>query len=177
MTDNRRSFLKKIGAAGTVAGVSTLTPLLANTISADRVAGRAAYEKDKTYTIDILQTTDVHCQVHPHDELFWENDKAVFRKTGGYAQMATYFKKARKSNPDTFIIDTGDMFQGSELSVKTTGKALVPVLNQLGYDLYLPGNWEVIYGKRNMQTLLGALDAPKVCANMYHDLGEGKEVN
>ena len=88
--------------------------------------------------------------------------------------MATYFKKARKSNPDTFIIDTGDMFQGSELSVKTTGKALVPVLNQLGYDLYLPGNWEVIYGKRNMQTLLGALDAPKVCANMYHDLGDGK---
>ena len=132
------------------------------------------FEKDKTYTLDILQTTDVHCQVHPHDELFWENDKAVFRRTGGYPQMATYFKKARKSNPDTFIIDTGDMFQGSELSVKTTGKALVPVLNQLGYDLYLPGNWEVIYGKRNMQTLLGALDAPKVCANMYHDLGDGK---
>ena len=25
-----------------------------------------------------------------------------------------------------------------------------------------------------MQTLLGALNAPKVCANMYHDLGEGK---
>ena len=26
-----------------------------------------------------------------------------------------------------------------------------------------------------MQTLLGALNAPKVCANMYHDLGEGKK--
>lgn len=174
MTDNRRSFLKTLGAAGTVAGVSSLSPLLTNTLPSDLTHSRAAYEKNKTYTIDILQTTDVHCQVHPHDELFWENDKAVFRKTGGYPQMATYFKKARKSNPDTFIIDTGDMFQGSELSVKTTGKALVPVLNQLGYDLYLPGNWEVIYGKRNMQTLLGGLNAPKVCANMYHDLGEGK---
>ena len=174
MTNNRRSFLKKIGAAGTVAGVSSLTPLLANALPSEMTNSNTAFEKDKTYTLDILQTTDVHCQVHPHDELFWENDKAVFRKTGGYPQMATYFKKARKSNPDTFIIDTGDMFQGSELSVKTTGKALVPVLNQLGYDLYLPGNWEVIYGKRNMQTLLGALDAPKVCANMYHDLGDGK---
>lgn len=163
-----------MGAAGTVAGVTSLTPLLANSLPADMKRSHATYEKDKKYTIDILQTTDVHCQVHPHDELFWENDKAVFRKTGGYAQMATYFKKARKSNPDTFIIDTGDMFQGSELSVKTTGKALVPILNELGYDLYLPGNWEVIYGKRNMQTLLGALDAPKICANMYHDLGEGK---
>ena len=174
MTNNRRSFLKKIGAAGTVAGVSSLTPLLANALPSEMTNSNTAFEKDKTYTLDILQTTDVHCQVHPHDELFWENDKAVFRRTGGYPQMATYFKKARKSNSDTFIIDTGDMFQGSELSVKTTGKALVPVLNQLGYDLYLPGNWEVIYGKRNMQTLLGALDAPKVCANMYHDLGDGK---
>ena len=88
--------------------------------------------------------------------------------------MATFFKKERQANPDTFIIDTGDMFQGSELSVKTTGKAMVPILNALGYDLYLPGNWEVIYYKKAMQTLLGALDAPKVCANMYHDLGDGK---
>ncbi|HQW02033.1 MAG TPA: 5'-nucleotidase C-terminal domain-containing protein [Saprospiraceae bacterium] len=174
MTNNRRSFLKKIGAAGTVAGVSSLTPILVSALPSEMTNNNTTFEKDKTYTLDILQTTDVHCQVHPHDELFWENDKAVFRRTGGYPQMATYFKKARKSNPDTFIIDTGDMFQGSELSVKTTGKALVPVLNQLGYDLYLPGNWEVIYGKRNMQTLLGALDAPKVCANMYHDLGDGK---
>jgi 2',3'-cyclic-nucleotide 2'-phosphodiesterase (5'-nucleotidase family) len=173
MTNNRRSFLKKIGAAGTVAGVSSFTPLLANALPSEMTSSNTTFEKDKTYTLDILQTTDVHCQVHPHDELFWENDKAVFRRTGGYPQMATYFKKARKSNSDTFIIDTGDMFQGSELSVKTTGKALVPVLNQLGYDLYLPGNWEVIYGKRNMQTLLRT-DAPKVCANMYHDLGDGK---
>jgi 2',3'-cyclic-nucleotide 2'-phosphodiesterase (5'-nucleotidase family) len=44
----------------------------------------------------------------------------------------------------------------------------------LNYDLYLPGNWEVIYGKRKMQTLMGALNAPKICANLYHDLGDGK---
>lgn len=155
-------------------GVTAVSPSLPAFNSSTNHEGSGSFEPGKTYTINILQTTDVHCQVHPHDELFWENDQAVFRKTAGYAQLATYFKKERKSNPDTFIIDTGDMFQGSELSVKTTGKAFVPVLNLLGYDLYLPGNWEVIYGKRNMQTLLGALDAPKICANMYHDLGEGK---
>lgn len=127
------------------------------------------------FTISILQTTDVHCQVHPHDEFFLENDQSVFRKAGGYAHLATYLKKEKKRNPDTFIIDTGDMFQGSELSVKTSGKAMVPVLNELGYDLYLPGNWEVIYYKKAMQTLLGSLNAPKVCANMYHDLGDGKK--
>lgn len=84
-------------------------------------------------------------------------------------------KELKKKNPNTYIIDTGDMFQGSELSVKTTGEAFVPILDALKYDLYLPGNWEVIYGKKQMQTLLGKLNAPKICTNMYHDLGEGKK--
>lgn len=174
MTNNRRTFLKKLGVVSAGTGIATVASHLPGLKEDSQVGSSPAFEPGKAYTLDILQTTDVHCQVHPHDELFWENDKAVFRKTGGYPQLATFFKKARKKNPDTFIIDTGDMFQGSELSVKTTGKAMVPILNQLGYDLYLPGNWEVIYYKKAMQTLLGALDAPKVCANMYHDLGDGK---
>lgn len=171
--NSRRGFIKKLGLS---AGASLLA---ASPISAlNELAGKmesCTANSNEPFTLSILQTTDVHCQVHAHDELFWENEKAVFRKTGGYAQLATYLEKHRKKNPDTFLIDTGDMFQGSELSVKTTGKAMIPILNALGYDLYLPGNWEVIYYKKAMQTLLGSLNAPKVCANMYHDLGEGKK--
>lgn len=172
----RRKFLKSIGAAGM--GMCLVPGATANTnqeaINDLTGIGSSAEIKDKKIEISILQTTDVHCQIHPHDELFWENEKAVFRKTGGYAHLATMLKQLKKKNPNTFTIDTGDMFQGSELSVKTTGKAFVPILNEMDYDLYIPGNWEVIYGKRNMQTLLGALMSPKICANMYHDLGEGK---
>lgn len=173
MNNKRREFIRQISTLG-AAGILTSKPVLAATgIINDAHANQT--EISKPFTISILQTTDVHCQVHPHDELFWENEKAVFRKTGGYAHLDTYLKKERKRNPDMFLVDTGDMFQGSELSVKTTGKAMVPILNALGYDLYLPGNWEVIYYKKAMQTLLGSLNAPKVCANMYHDLGEGKK--
>ena len=172
MNNNRRDFLRKIGTLGTGSAIMSAAPLLT---TAEKAVSNFQKSPDTDFTLTILQTTDVHCQLHPHDELFWENEQAVFRKTGGYAQLATYFKKERKKNPDTFIIDTGDMFQGSELSVKTTGTALVPVLNKLGYDLYLPGNWEVSYYKKAMQTLLGSLGAPKICANMYHDLGEGKK--
>uniref|UniRef100_UPI00404870ED bifunctional metallophosphatase/5'-nucleotidase n=1 Tax=Algoriphagus sp. TaxID=1872435 RepID=UPI00404870ED len=107
--------------------------------------------------------------------MFWENGKAVYRKTGGYAHLKTFLDAHRKEMEHSYLIDTGDMFQGSELSVKTTGEAMVPILNALDYDLYLPGNWEVIYYKKSMQHLLGSLTAPKVCANMYHDLGEGKK--
>ncbi|MGZ5286776.1 MAG: bifunctional metallophosphatase/5'-nucleotidase [Flavisolibacter sp.] len=173
MSNNRREFLRQLGTA-TGAGLLATTPLAS---LAKNVTGQDNTENhpDKPVTISILQTTDVHCQIHPHDELFWENNKAAFRKTGGYAYMASMLKNLKKKNPNTFIIDTGDMFQGSELSVKTTGKAFVPILNAMNYDLYLPGNWEVIYGKKNMQKLMGALDAPKICTNMYHDLGEGRK--
>lgn len=173
MENNRRNFIKKIGAFSASAALISASPIVA---AAEIIADEASIdEPNKSFTISILQTTDVHCQIHPHDELFWENEKAVFRKTGGYAQLATYFSQEKKNNPNTFILDTGDMFQGSELSVKTTGDALVPILNELNYDLYLPGNWEVIYYKSAMQHLLGSLNAPKICANMYHDLGEGKK--
>ena len=173
MENNRRGFLRKVGAIGAGAALVSANPILsmAEEISDHSIDTLSTSE----FTISILQTTDVHCQVHPHDEFFLENDQSVFRKAGGYAHLATYLQKEKKRNPDTFIIDTGDMFQGSELSVKTSGKAMVPVLNELGYDLYLPGNWEVIYYKKAMQTLLGSLNAPKVCANMYHDLGDGKK--
>lgn len=173
---SRRNFLKKIGVLG--AGSSLLmgaSELAQAAIPDSSDTSAVKSKKGKAQIVSILQSTDVHCQVHPHDELFWENGKSVFRKTGGYAYLSTYIRQQRKKNPNTFFIDTGDMFQGSELSVKTTGKAIVPILNELSYDLYLPGNWEVIYYKKAMQTLLGSLNAPKVCANMYHDLGDGKK--
>jgi len=161
---HRRKFLKRVGKLGS-AGFLASTP----------IAAAAEYISKQSFTVSILQTTDVHCQIHSHDELFWENEQTVFRQTGGYSRLATYFKQERKRNPYSFIIDTGDMFQGSELSVKTTGEALVPILNTLGYDLYLPGNWEVIYYKQAMQSLLGSLRSPTICANMHHDAGGGKK--
>lgn len=179
MSKNRRKFLQQIGLLGTAGLVAASNTAdarsadLANPAEETENTTRQV-EENEIIELTILQTTDVHCQVHPHDELFWENGKAVFRKTGGYAHLATYLSRERKASQHSFLIDTGDMFQGSELSVKTLGKAMVPILNALNYDLYLPGNWEVIYYKKAMQTLLGALHAPKVCANMYHDLGDGK---
>jgi 2',3'-cyclic-nucleotide 2'-phosphodiesterase (5'-nucleotidase family) len=173
--NNRRNFIKNIGALGI--SIPFVTPIygFATETEYQEIENQDLVNNNLPQIISILQTTDVHCQIHPHDELFWEDNKVVFSKTGGYAYMATMLNDLKKKNPNTYIIDTGDMFQGSELSVKTTGEAFVPILDALKYDLYLPGNWEVIYGKKQMQTLLGKLNAPKICTNMYHDLGEGKK--
>lgn len=168
--DSRRSFIQKGLLAGAGIGLSP-----ASHSPGSKATAKPLDQLPKNGTITLLQTTDVHCQIHPHDEMFWEKDQPVFRKTGGYAHLATMINKIRSENPNTFVIDTGDMYQGSELAVKTQGKALVPILNAINYDLYIPGNWEVVYYKTQMQKLLGALNAPKICANMYHDLGNGQK--
>jgi sulfur-oxidizing protein SoxB len=174
--NTRRNFLKFSTLAGLGISANPLSAFSSTTKEEEKSNGETTTPiKDGQQIVSLLQTTDVHCQLHPHDELFWEKGKSVFRKTGGYANLATYFDIARKKNPNTFIIDTGDMFQGSELSVMTTGKAIQPILNALDYNLYIPGNWEVVYYKENMLKLLGGLNAPKICSNMYHDLGNGRK--
>jgi 2',3'-cyclic-nucleotide 2'-phosphodiesterase (5'-nucleotidase family) len=169
MPSSRRKFIAQLGALGASVGITGVAQ------AKPEPGPLSSKGVPNSFTVSILQTTDVHCQIHAHDELFWENGKSVFRKTGGYAHLKTFLDQERKKMEYSFLMDTGDMFQGSELSVKTTGEAMVPILNALDYDLYLPGNWEVIYYKKSMQHLLGSLTAPKVCANMYHDLGEGKK--
>lgn len=173
---SRRGFLQKGLLVSAIVG-SPVSLLANNKVENGTVESQNIENgTKKSGKITFLQTTDVHCQLHAHDELFWENEKMIFRKTGGYAHLATALDVLKKENAEnTITIDTGDMFQGSMLAVKTTGQAFVPLLNALNYDLYLPGNWEVVYYKKNMQKLLGALLAPKICANMYHDLGEGKK--
>lgn len=171
MKQSKRDFLKKLGAMSAGTGLLSLNPLFAGELSKEQKSA----ESKTNFKATIFQTTDVHCQIHEHDELFWENGQTVFRKTGGYSNLDSFIKKQRAKCEHSFLVDTGDMFQGSMLSIETLGHSMLPLLNELEYDLYLPGNWEVIYGKAEMQDLLGSLYGPKVCANMYHDLGDGKK--
>ena len=139
---SRRDFLQK----SLFAGATTIgTPLVGTSLATNATASVTGADpaRPATGTITLLQTTDVHCQLHAHDELFWENNQLTFRKAGGYAHLATAIDSIRRKNPaNTVLIDTGDMFQGSMLSVKTEGRAFLPLLNALNYDLFLPGNWE-----------------------------------
>lgn len=173
MNNSKREFLKKLGALGAGTGFLAANPFAA--CDSPKKEGFAPDgEPKEKFKVSILQTTDVHCQIHPHDELFWEDGQVVFRKTGGYANLHAFIQQERAKSEYSFLVDTGDMFQGSMLSVKTKGSAIVPILNAMSYDLYLPGNWEVVYNKGPMQQLMGSLYGNKVCTNMYHDLGDGK---
>jgi S-sulfosulfanyl-L-cysteine sulfohydrolase len=123
-----------------------------------------------TVKITILQTADIHGQLDPHPELFWENDSIVVRERGGLANIKTLFDQERKLNPGrTFIVDGGDLIQGSGYAFFSKGDIFPEIIRKMGYDLLIPGNWEVVYGKESMMEVLNAYDTPVIAQNMFHE--------
>lgn len=168
---SRKDFLKKIGAATIGLGLAPLSSfaLTDDKDKSNEILISKAVKSGKAQHITLLHTSDIHGQINVHDEFFWENDKAVFKKRGGFAHLKTMISELRKQNPNTLLLDGGDCFQGSGIASLTEGRGLIPLMNNLNYDLVLPGNWEVVYGKKMLIKDLGAYNAKKLCANMYHD--------
>ncbi|QQS28431.1 MAG: 5'-nucleotidase C-terminal domain-containing protein [Sphingobacteriales bacterium] len=172
---HRRNFLRTsvISGLGLIA-----SPLIASAGTGDashlaEITRNNAVKRAKAQHITILNTSDIHAQLFTHDEFFWENGKPVYRKRGGMDVLKTMIDTLRNENPaNTIVIDGGDCFQGGGVAALSEGQAIVPLINHIGYDLMLPGNWEVVYGKEMMRKDLGGYHADKICANMYHDTND-----
>jgi 2',3'-cyclic-nucleotide 2'-phosphodiesterase (5'-nucleotidase family) len=169
---SRRTALRSLGALG--AGL-TLGPTVAmGSAGDDRRRGELADSRTvlagRAEKFTLLFTSDIHSQLHTHDEFFLENGRPVYRKRGGYGVLKTMIDRLRAEDPaNTLVIDGGDCFQGGGVAALSEGRAIVPLMNRIGYDLILPGNWEVVYGKENMLKDLGGYRAAKICANMWHE--------
>ena len=160
--NERRDFLKKSVLAGFGLASGEKAEFFSNKNNSN--------ETVVNQSITILITSDIHGQIHTHDEFFWENGKATYRKTGGLAVLKTMIDHYKKQNPEnTIVYDGGDFFHGHAVASLTEGEALIPIFNQLDYDLMLPGNWEVVYKKKKMLYDMGHAHAAKICANMWHD--------
>ena len=123
-----------------------------------------------TLSITILQTADIHGQLDTHPELFWEDEKVVFKNRGGLANIKTLFDRERKKNPDrTIIVDGGDLIQGSGYAALSEGNVMPEIIKNMGYDVIIPGNWEVVYGKDIMMDVMKDYDTKVIVQNMYHD--------
>lgn len=121
-------------------------------------------------TITILQTADIHGQLDTHQELFVENGNAVFRERGGMAVIKTIFEEERAANPGrTIIVDGGDLIQGSGYAAASKGKIFPDIVREMNYDLLLPGNWEVVYGKEIMMEVMNNYHTNVIAQNMRHE--------
>jgi 2',3'-cyclic-nucleotide 2'-phosphodiesterase (5'-nucleotidase family) len=180
--NSRRDFFRKSAKLGMGLGIGggLIAPMAASALQGEESAYKTknmeqnkAVRDGKATMLTLLQTADIHAQLLVHDEFFVENGKTVYKKRGGYATLKSMINTIRNKNrAHTLLIDGGDCFQGGGVAAMSEGKAIVPLMNNIGYDIMLPGNWEVVYGKEMMMKDMFAYDGVKVCANMFHDTND-----
>jgi S-sulfosulfanyl-L-cysteine sulfohydrolase len=168
---DRRSFIKNAAflGFGVPASLTSISKAQANTnnkIDQATDSNEANTQAENEFSIFI--TTDLHAQIHTHDEFFWENGKAVYKKRGGLAVLKTMLDQLRAIHPQNILYDGGDYFHGHGVASLSEGEALITLMNAFKYDLILPGNWEVVYKKKKMLYDMGHATAAKICANMWH---------
>jgi sulfur-oxidizing protein SoxB len=64
---------------------------------------------------------------------------------GGFAHLATLVKRLKASRPGALLLDGGDTWQGSGVSLWTKGQDMIDAQKLLGVDI-MTGHWEFTYG-------------------------------
>ncbi len=122
----RRQFIQQTTAATALVGLGALNLQSCSTT-------QSLFAKRKHITI--LHTNDVHSHIDP----FGPNDKRNANK-GGVARRATLVENIRKENPNTLLLDAGDIFQGTPYFNYYGGELEFKLMSMLNYDLATIGN-------------------------------------
>lgn len=85
--------------------------------------------------ITILHTNDVHS----HIDAFGPNHRRNANK-GGVARRANLIESIRKENPNTLLLDAGDIFQGTPYFNYFGGELEFKLMSKLKYDAATIGN-------------------------------------
>ena len=78
----------------------------------------------------VLFTSDVHCGIDSN----W-----------GYAGLVVAKEYFAKDNY-VLLVDDGDALQGEPVGTMTRGEAIIDIMNEVGYDIAIPGNHDFDYG-------------------------------
>ncbi|MBP1840223.1 bifunctional metallophosphatase/5'-nucleotidase [Formosa algae] len=89
----------------------------------------------KTKKITVLHTNDVHSHIDP----FGPNDGRN-ANLGGVAKRARLIDKIRLDNPNTLLLDAGDIFQGTPYFNFYGGELEFKLMSKLKYDAATIGN-------------------------------------
>jgi 5'-nucleotidase len=131
----RRGFLKASIAGGATLALpsSLLTSVSAPAWSA--LSAPLLNVGPRETVITILHTNDTHSQIDPLPA----NDTQYPGK-GGVARRATLVKRVRRENPNTLLIDAGDVFQGTPYFNFYRGEVEYKAMSLIGYDVVTLGN-------------------------------------
>lgn len=159
---NRRNFL-----AATSAGLASA--------ALEPIASAAPDEQAQPKRLTLLHFADIHAQLETHPE-YLPGAKPNFRPMGGFARLKTAIERERATAVGpSFLLDGGDEFQGSAPAAWSEGEVILRPLNALGADVFVPGNWEAVYGPDRFRLLMRRLTAQVACFNL-HDVESGQRL-
>lgn len=110
--------------------------------------------------ITILHTNDVHS----HIDAFGPEDERHANK-GGVARRASLIDSIRKENPNTLLLDAGDIFQGTPYFNYYGGELEFKLMSKLKYDAATIGNHDFDNGIDGLYAQLPYADFQFVTAN------------
>ncbi|WP_298498497.1 bifunctional UDP-sugar hydrolase/5'-nucleotidase [uncultured Algibacter sp.] len=114
----------------------------------------------KSTKITILHTNDVHS----HIDAFGPEDKRNANK-GGVARRATLVENIRNENPNTLLLDAGDIFQGTPYFNYYGGELEFKLMSKLKYDAATIGNHDFDNGIDGLYAQLPYAEFQFVTAN------------
>ena len=117
----RRDFVTHSIAGGTYIGMGGL--------------GLNSCNFQNSKCITILHTNDVHSHIDP-----FPKEHSSFANMGGIARRANLIQKIREENPNTLLLDAGDIFQGTPYFNFYGGELEFKLMSMLKYDAATIGN-------------------------------------
>ena len=98
----------------------------------------------------VLFTSDVHCGV---DQGF------------GYVGLQAVKEQMEAAGNHVILVDDGDSIQGEPLGTLTTGEESIKLMNDMGYEIAIPGNHEFDYGMDRFLELAEMAEFPYISCN------------
>ncbi len=131
------------------------------TASAWAAASGLGFSKSADHrTISIIHTTDLHGHILPTKTYSGQAD------VGGFARCATRIRQWRKENPDSLLVDIGDLYQGTAASYHNEGRLFVDLLGNFEYDAWVLGNHDFDWGPEVLANNLNVAKTSVLTANL-----------
>ena len=92
-------------------------------------------------------------EAHAFTYLDFEQASRAYGKLGGFAHLATLVKRLRDSRPGALLLDGGDTWQGSGVSLWTQGQDMIEAQKALGVDV-MTAHWEFTYGAKRVKEVV-----------------------
>ena len=114
-----------------------------------------------TCTVSVLVAVDLYAINDLHGKIFDTDSQP------GVDELNSYIAAQRKKNPNTVLLSSGDMWQGSSESGLTKGLIVTDWMNELDFDSMTYGNHEFDWGEQAIYDNLALAEFPFLAINIY----------